>query len=114
LQQGEARYNQATGTDDGDANLPKAFSLSQNYPNPFNAETAISFSLPSGGDCRFEIFDILGRTVKSLDLQGLPAGNRTVTWDAKDNNGHDVASGVYFYRLSFGSSSQARKMVLLK
>jgi hypothetical protein len=114
LQQGEARYNQATGTDDGDADLPRAFSLNQNFPNPFNAETAISFSLPSGGDCRFEIIDILGRTVKSLDLRGLPAGNRTVTWDAKDNNGHDVASGVYFYRLSFGSSLQARKMILLK
>lgn len=114
LQQGEARYNQATGADDGDANLPRAFSLDQNYPNPFNAQTTISFSLPSGGDCRFEIINILGRTVKSLDLQWLPAGNRTVTWDAKDNNGHDVASGVYFYRLSFGDSSQVRKMVLLK
>jgi hypothetical protein len=114
LQQGEARYNQATGTDDGDVNLPKSFSLNQNYPNPFNAETAISFSLPSAGDCRFEIIDILGRTVKIMDLREIPAGNKTITWDAKDNNGNDVASGVYFYRLSFDSSSQVRKMVLLK
>jgi hypothetical protein len=114
LQRGEARYNQATGTDGGDTSLPRTFSLNQNYPNPFNAETAISFALPSGGDCQLEIFDILGRTVKSIDLRGLPAGNKTVTWDAKDNSGHDVASGVYFYRLNSGGNSQARKMVLLK
>jgi hypothetical protein len=114
LQQGEAHYNQATGTDGDDANLPRTFSLSQNYPNPFNAETAISFSLPVAGDCRFEIIDILGRMVRNLDLRELPAGKTTVTWDAKDNNGHDVASGVYFYRLNFGTGSQARKMVLLK
>jgi hypothetical protein len=114
LQKGEDRHNQVTGTDGGDTNLPKVFSLNQNYPNPFNAETSISFSLPSGGDCRFEIIDILGRTVRSIDLQGLTAGNQTITWGAKDQNGNDVASGVYFYRLSFGKSVQARRMVLLK
>ncbi len=114
LQRGESCYNQVTDADDGEPALPKAFSLGQNYPNPFNAETAIGFSLPPGGDCRLEIIDILGRIVKDIDLRGLPPGNQTVTWDARDNSGRDVASGVYFYRLSFGSGSQTRKMVLLK
>jgi hypothetical protein len=114
LRKGEDRYSQVTGTDGGDADLPRAFSLDQNYPNPFNAETTIRFSLPSGGDCRFEIIDILGRTVRSFDLQGLPAGSQSVNWDARDDDGHDVATGVYFYRLSFGNSSEARKMILLK
>lgn len=114
LQHGEARHNQATGTDDGEGALPEAFTLNQNYPNPFNAETAISFSLPSSGDCRLEIIDILGRTVRTIDLPSSPAGQRTITWDARDNHGQDVASGVYFYRLSFDGGSQTRKMVLLK
>ncbi len=115
LQRGENRYNTATSVDGGEGgNLPTAFTLDQNYPNPFNAETAISFSLPTAGNCRFEIVDILGRTVRSIDLPALPAGHRTVTWDAKDNFGNEVASGIYFYRVNFGGSSQVRKMVLLK
>jgi subtilisin family serine protease len=115
LQRGEYRNNQATGADDGGgANLPQSFRLNQNFPNPFNAETAISFSLPTGGDCRFEIIDVLGRVVKNMELTGLRAGTQTVTWDATDEHGNVVASGVYFYRVSFNGGAETRKMLLLK
>ena len=115
LQRGEVRYNQVTGADGGtDGNLPEAFTLQQNYPNPFNAETAINFSLPKAGDYRFRIIDITGRTVKEMELRAAPAGMQTLTWDGKDQRGHDVATGVYFYQVSFGGSTQVRKMVLLK
>jgi subtilisin family serine protease len=115
LQRGGARYNQATGTDDdNNAALPESFSLEQNYPNPFNAETRIGFSLSAGGDYRFEIYNGLGRLVKSISNHAANAGPQDIRWDGKDNGGQDVASGVYFYRISFSGQMQTRKMVLLK
>ena len=75
--------------------VPGTLVLEQNYPNPFNPSTTIKFSLPQAGYATLKVYDVLGMEIASLVADDLSAGTYTVTWDAGD-----VASGVYFYRLS--------------
>jgi hypothetical protein len=93
---------------------PSDFGLSQNYPNPFNPTTKIEFTLPKSGFVTLQIYDVLGRKVKTLVSEHLSSGYKSVIWDGKNDDGKDVASGVYFYQLRVGDFSEPRKMVLLK
>ncbi|MDD4050472.1 MAG: S8 family serine peptidase [candidate division Zixibacteria bacterium] len=113
--QAEQKYDIVTDvTDDGKPPLPLTFSLDQNHPNPFNPATTISFSLPKAAHTRLDVYDILGRTVRTLHDGPLAAGAYALVWDGKDADGHAVASGIYFYRLRSDDHSQSRKMILLK
>jgi hypothetical protein len=94
--------------------LPSGFALDQNYPNPFNPSTQISYSLPQAGQVRLEIFNVLGQQVKTLIDNSVEAGRHLVTWDATDNAGRAVSSGVYFYRLSSDRFVDRKKMLLLR
>ena len=100
--------------DDDPANLPDRFALEQNYPNPFNPTTVIEFSLPSRSEIELNVYDILGRKVRTLATGSYEAGTHSITWDALDGSGKKVASGVYFYLLKTGNRHEARKMILLK
>ncbi len=100
--------------DNKSQNLPQQFSLDQNYPNPFNPETTISFSLPENAHVSIEIFDLTGRKVTTLLNRNLQPGQHSVTWNATDSDGEYVSSGIYFYRLTSGQKSTAKKMILLK
>ncbi len=88
---------------------PQRFSLSQNYPNPFNPKTVISGQWTVNSDVRLEVFDILGRKVATLANGRYPSGKYTFVFD-----GTNLASGVYFYRLTAGSYSGMRKMLLIR
>lgn len=90
------------------APLPTSYSVAQNYPNPFNAKTQISFALPTAGDVSVNIYSITGQLVETLGGH-FDAGMQSVTWDASN-----VASGVYFYKVSAGEFNQTMKMTLLK
>jgi len=94
--------------------LPLQYALSQNYPNPFNPSTQISFAMPGAGHVRLEVLNILGQHVATILDQNLAAGDHEVTWNASDDAGRSVASGVYLYRLSAGDFVGVRKMVLLR
>jgi hypothetical protein len=98
----------ATGVNERIA-LPHNFQLSQNYPNPFNPATTISFSLPSKSYVSLKIFDALGREVSVLVSEEMTAGTYSKEWNA-----HSLPSGVYFYRLSAGSFSETKKLILLR
>jgi|GEM_PF-2412924 len=95
-------------------NIPTAYSLSQNYPNPFNPSTAIEFTLPRPGQITLEVFDIVGRKVRTLVSEAVTAGTKRVIWDGNNADGATVASGVYFYRIKASDFSETRKMLLLK
>jgi hypothetical protein len=95
-------------------NVPAAFSLSQNYPNPFNPMTTIEYSLPEQSHVMLEIFNILGQRVSTLVSVSQPAGRHRIVWDGKDDQGKDVASGIYFYRLEAGEFTDSKRMVILK
>ncbi len=98
----------------GKSTLPSGFALGQNYPNPFNPTTQIEFNLPAAGQVRIEIFNVLGQQVKTLVDEAMEAGHHTVSWDATDNSGNAVSSGVYFYRMVSGEQADRKKMLLLR
>jgi hypothetical protein len=98
----------------GSRERPSEFDLSQNYPNPFNPTTKIEFTLAKSGFVTLQIYDVLGRKVRTLVSEELPSGYKSVIWDGKNDDGKDVASGVYFYQLKVGDFSEPKKMVLLK
>ncbi|MEE9464311.1 MAG: T9SS type A sorting domain-containing protein [Candidatus Neomarinimicrobiota bacterium] len=95
--------------------VPDGFALSKNYPNPFNPNTNIDFSLPKAGEVRLAIYNLLGQEVSTLVARSMDAGAYKATWNARDNAGRRVTSGVYFYRLTVNNEVVGtHKMVLLK
>jgi len=100
---------------DPEVNLPARFKLRQNYPNPFNPSTTIRYQVPLiGGDERgglitLKVYDILGNEIATLVNERKSAGEHKIEFDASD-----LPSGVYLYRLTAGSFSQTRKMILMK
>jgi len=100
-----------TGTD----SIPSGFRLSQNYPNPFNPETEIRFQSPKTTQVVMKIYNVNGQEIRSLlDKRLFAAGTYAVRWDGKDDHGHPVSSGVYFYQLKADEFSEVKKMSLLR
>jgi hypothetical protein len=105
------------GNQDPDASIPKSFSLSQNYPNPFNPSTAISFNVPGSAamiQVTLTIYDIRGKRVKTLVDSPVKPGVHEVHWDARNDGGEQVPSGVYLYVLKADAKTLTRKMTALK
>lgn len=96
------------------AEVPETYQLLQNYPNPFNPTTTIEYRLPQNGFVELKIYDITGREVKTLVSEQQTAGSYRVVWNGTDSYGSKVSSGVYLYRISAGSFTQIKKMMLLK
>jgi hypothetical protein len=90
-------------------NRASVFSLEQNYPNPFNPTTQIGFGVRGSGFVSLKVFDVLGNEVATLVDGFLSAGNYSRTFDASQ-----LASGVYFYRLSAGSFVATKKLVIMR
>jgi hypothetical protein len=89
--------------------LPLTTSLSQNYPNPFNPSTTITYQLSEASFVTLAVYDVLGREVTTLVRGKAEPGVHTARWDAGNH-----PSGVYFCRLTAGSITQTRKLVLGK
>jgi hypothetical protein len=87
----------------------KRFSLAQNYPNPFNPATKIEYTVPGTGLVSLKIFDLLGKEVATLVNKEMTAGSYSA-----DFNAAHLTSGIYFYKLTTGSNSIVKKMLLLK
>jgi len=110
-----AKYDQLTSIEDnfGEA-LPEAFGISSTYPNPFNPSTSIRFSLDKAGPIEISIYNIMGQKVRTLiDEQRLP-GTYEVTWNGRNGQGGEVASGMYFVRLHSDDRTSSKKMLLLR
>ena len=85
------------------------FGLSQNYPNPFNPSTTLVYSLEKPGHARLEVFDISGRRVATLVDEDTSAGRHEIMWRPAE-----LASGIYFSRLTVGAESDTKRVTLLK
>jgi len=95
--------------------LPSEFTLHQNYPNPFNPKTTIRYQVSnSGHHVVLAVYDVLGRKLRTLVNEEQSAGEYLIQWDGKDDNGNNVASGIYLYKISTGGFSQTRRMVLVR
>lgn len=90
-----------------------AFALGPNYPNPFNPSTLIPFHLPTSGEVRLEVFNMMGQRVATVVDDELGGGAHTAKWDGTDAAGRAVGAGVYLYRLSSGGATVTRRMVLV-
>jgi hypothetical protein len=105
----------AGANDRGYSEQPGYFTLSQNYPNPFNPKTAIPFKIHKDGRLKISVFNLLGQTVKVLIDADFAAGFQDeVMWDATDEKGLPVASGLYFYRIEQEQFAKTRRMMLLR
>ncbi len=96
------------------SNIPTEFALSQNYPNPFNPTTTIRYDIPDQSDVTLNIYDGLGRLVKSLVNEVKEPGKFTVIWNGRNNDNASVASGFYICKIKAGNFVAIRKMLLLK
>lgn len=79
--------------------LPTVFSLHTPYPNPFNPTTTVAYDLPQATTVLLTIYDVLGRQVRVLENAAKPAGSYTLTWDARDDHGESIPSGMYVIRI---------------
>ncbi|RMG38032.1 MAG: T9SS C-terminal target domain-containing protein [Methanobacteriota archaeon] len=107
-------YGQPLATsleEDLDADVPVSLELKSNFPNPFNPSTTIQFSLPEAMEVRLAVYNALGQEVATLVEGRLSNGIHHYLWDAGD-----MPSGVYFYRLSSGTSGEVitHKMLLMR
>ncbi|MEX0856665.1 MAG: T9SS type A sorting domain-containing protein, partial [Balneolaceae bacterium] len=80
-----------------------------NYPNPFNPTTNIRFTLPEQSQVSLVVYDMIGREVATLVNDILPAGDRTIRFDASS-----LANGIYLYKLRAGTQQITRTMTLIK
>jgi len=88
---------------------PTRFNLEQNYPNPFNPTTAIGYQISTLSHVELTVYNALGQKVRTLVNAKQNAGTYSVAFKAAN-----LPSGIYFYRLTAGTFTQLRKMVLLK
>ena len=104
----------AMATDES-GTIPDEFALHQNYPNPFNPSTQISFDIPQGGEfVMLNVYNILGQNVSTLVNSVMSPGKYTMEWNATDEIGNPVASGIYFYELRSKSFTSRKKMLLIR
>ncbi len=102
-----------TGIDNhNNLNLPDELKLTA-YPNPFNSSTTITLNDMRGGDVEIRIYDIRGRLIKTL-LSGIQGGDKKAVWDATDNSGRSVSSGIYFARVETPHSVKIQKLLYLR
>lgn len=97
-----------------DEKMPAAFRLHQNYPNPFNPTTTIRYDVVKPDRVSLKIYNMLGEEIKTLVDGVVASGNHSIVWDATNNSGNKVASGMYIYTLKVGDGQAHRRMLLLK
>jgi len=97
------------GVEETASALPSGYHLEQNFPNPFNPATNIRYSISKASKVELKVFDLLGREVQDLVSTVQPPGQYSVTLNAQG-----LASGVYFYRLTAGTFTETKKLMLLK
>ena len=108
-----AEYEEEDDEDDNgtsvDGRVASEFRLLGNYPNPFGPSTEIAFELAASVDVQLDVYDMLGRHVKTLASGFQTAGRHTVSFDASG-----LASGMYVYRLQAGDQAKTGRMMLVK
>lgn len=89
--------------------LPAAFALRGNTPNPFTTSTEIRFDLPEAAHVKLAVYNMLGQEVRRLVDSDMGAGFQRVTFSTED-----LPSGVYLYRLTAGTFTDTKRMVIVR
>ena len=101
------------GVKDNDV-LPTLIKIYPNYPNPFNPITTIQYYISKDELVKINIYDIVGRNIKSLFTERQAAGKHSLLWNATNDAGKKVSNGMYFYSIQAGEHKIIEKMLLLK
>lgn len=104
----------ATAVAQDEDTLPGGYELAQNHPNPFNGGTVIRFALPRDEFIELAVFNLAGQKEATLLTGRYPAGGHAAHWDGRDDQGRDLASGLYLYRLRVGARTATKKLLLLR
>ena len=79
-----------------------------------NVSASIPYSVKSKSVVEVEIFSGTGDIVRNLVKEETAPGDYTKTWDGRDENGKKLPVGTYFYKVTVGTTTQARKQVAFK
>lgn len=93
---------------------PDNFSLLENYPNPFNPETHILISIPQNSHVILSVYNMKGSLIRILIDEHKQKGEYDTIWDGRDQNNHQVSTGIYLFRMKIGNQILIRKGTLLK
>ncbi|UCG91817.1 MAG: T9SS type A sorting domain-containing protein, partial [candidate division WOR-3 bacterium] len=106
--------------------IPQSFFATHNYPNPFRTTTAIEYSIPQDVHVNITIYNLAGQKIVTLVNERIQAGHHSVRWDARDEVGREVSSGVYFLKFAVspvgttgsggetGDCNETRKLLLIR
>ncbi|MEZ4764524.1 MAG: T9SS type A sorting domain-containing protein [Calditrichia bacterium] len=89
--------------------MPDELTLLPAYPNPFNPETRLRFSLPKSADVTIQIFDVTGRKINTAGAAS-EAGAHEIRWNATNESGAAVSSGIYFYSIRANAQIKSGKL----
>ena len=112
-EEGEFVFENTSLSIDGEI-IPEVFALHQNYPNPFNPFTTLCYDLPEDGLVNITIYDMMGRTVKTLVNSSQTVGYKSIQWNAASDRNEPVSEGLYLYTIQAGEFRQTKKMLFLK
>jgi hypothetical protein len=94
--------------------LPESFEMGQNYPNPFNMTTVIEYAVPFKSEVTITVYNVLGQKINTVVNEEKTAGYHKAIWDGTNQEGTDVASGLYFYKIEADNFKDTKKLMLLK
>lgn len=94
--------------------MPNEFRIARNYPNPFNPETTINYFIPHSGNIQIEIYNILGKKVKTLFDGNKIAGTYHIKWDGRDDSDNPLSTGIYIVALRSGQYVTTKRITLMK
>ena len=97
-----------------ESTIPDVFALHNNYPNPFNPVTNITYDIPEVADVKLEIYNVMGQKIRTLATGSHEPGRYRVLWNATNDLGQGLSSGMYIYRIQAGDFVSVRKLVLMK
>jgi hypothetical protein len=103
-----------TSITDKQEKIFEEFQLNQNYPNPFNSNTIINYTITRNCSVKLEIYNLQGQLIKTLLFANQTEGNYKINWNAKDSQGLNVSSGIYFCKMKTDKFIQTRKLVYLR
>ena len=106
-------YN-STNKQNNESNSQQTFTLIGNYPNPFNPVTTLIYELHKDAKVNITIYDILGNQVKTLINNVQNRVYKSIQWNASNNYGQKVETGIYFYKVQTNDYQQVMKIIFLK
>jgi hypothetical protein len=107
-------YTTLTAVNERSRTVPTEFTMSQNYPNPFNPQTHIDYQIPQTTNVNISVYNVSGQLVTTLVNEVKSPGSYSVSWNATNQNGLQISSGIYIARMVSNNYSSTSKLILLK